>query len=591
MVRKGQMHVMDAVAAVLVLLLFGITSFNTNVSTDWGEYENQIAANDLSYTLKQTGHAENFVAGGNTGSLKTAVDTVSIRSLDVAGQINGVPPNLDIGYYSLPSSLDSASVSRISSGDTCYSEVQNQLSVLSSAPILRTDSGGLQSQNDGITIYIGDYRDGQSVASQLNYDALWVDKGTQCDFTDVNDPVRPDGIFEWGTGSHYEFRDLEVNVSSWGGELELTEADQMKRFQTTMEKDVNEVNNHVKLNSFTFSEDLESLDMLIFPERASIQRIENQGMENKVETLASEKPVLFLADLDQSTVEGGIMETLGFQWKGLSYTSDTDANCPVNGNSIDNCGSLEVSFSDTENSDTVHQMAMGQDSDFSSISLYPQGSLVVEDKGAISFEKTMYLENYGYSEISEDRINKGLSTTTASGSPSTSCDDATEGTFSFPDSSGTLESLDVINTQLGNSPSYCSQNIRALYIDRNDDGDYDDDNEGPFQDGDRVTVKGLTYTVEIYPDSETGCSYNDCAGFLLQDNAQVSVFNYNSNNGVGRTGYESSYSSTDRKVLAGFIYMMVGSTEIPSDSQGDILTNLYGSTDQEAYQMNLRWSN
>jgi hypothetical protein len=582
---------MDAIAAVLILLFFAVTSFNSSASTDWNQYQNSISANDLSYTLKQTGLAQDFVESGDTGSLKTAVDTVSIRSLDVAGEITGVPPNLDIGYYALPSKISSASVSRIESSDPCYSEVQNELSPLSSTPILRTNDGGVQAQNDGITIYIGDYKDGQGVASQLNYDALWIDKGTQCDFEQIHDPRKVDEMFEWGTGNYYEFRSTEVNVSSWEGDLQLAEANQMKRFQTTMEQDVNKVNNHVKLNSFTFADDLENLDLLIFPQRDSILRIQNQGYQNRVKQAAKEKPVLFLAQLDETTVNDGIIETLGFEWEGLTYRSQTGANCPVNGDTIDNCGPLEISFSDTENSNNLHQMALGQDTDLSSVSLYPQGSLAVKNKGTISFEKTMYLENYGYNEISEDRVNKGLSDTTVSGRPSTSCNDVTEGTFSFPNASGSLQGLNVVNTQLGNSESYCNQNIRALYIDRDGDGDYDEDNEGPFQDGNRITVRGLRYTVEIYSDAESGCDNNDCAGFILQENSQVSVFNYNSENNVGRAGYESTYTSTDRKMLAGFIYMMAGSTDIESDSQGDILTNLYGSTDQEAYRMNLRWGN
>lgn len=583
------MHVMDAIAAVLVLLLFAISGFDTTGGNDWGQFENQIAADDLSYTLKETGFIEDFVTSGSTGSLRTAVDGVSERSFDVSGEIGGVAPNLDIGFYRRPSQVTSASVTNVSSGDQCYSEVQSDLDTRSATPVLRTQAGGMQASNDGVTLYIGDYHLNEDLASQIDYDSVWVDRNDNCNFGPLHDPYEPEEIFQWGSGSSYEFRGLNVNVENWNGTLELAEAYQMSRFQETMSKEVNGIKNRVKIKSFTLEDSTEEFDFLIFPERETVERIEDRGQAETVNGLIDQKPVLFLANLNQSLVEDTFLQEQGFRWEDLNYRSLN--SCTASDQEIDNCGDLEIGFSTTQSSQKTREMITGQDTDMESISLYPRGSIVLDDKGALSFDKTMYLENFAYSEISEDRVSTAMTEDTVTGRPSTHCDDATTGTFSFPDSEGSLQNMDVVNTQLGNSDSYCAQNNRALYIDRDGDEDYSDSNEGPFQGGERIDIRGLTYIVRIGTGLDSGCGTGECAGFMLDENAKLNLFTYNSDRSVGRAPYEENYSPEDRKALAAFIYMMAGSTEISGTGDGGISTSIYSSTEQEPFQINLRWGN
>ena len=589
--RKGQMHVIDAIAAVMILFLFAIGGLSTADDRDWSQFENQIIADDLSYTLKETGHIDEFISEGNTGSLKQAFNGITQRDFSTSGGIEGVAPNLGIGFFRRPSQIHEASVTNVTSGDACWVEVQNQIQSRSATPVLRTEASPIQNRNSPVTLYIGDYHINEDLASQVDYDSIWVDRNDNCNFDRLSDPSEIDEIFEWGSGNHYEFRDVDVDVDNWNGTIELAEADQMKRLQDTMAEEVNGIDNHVKIDSFTFDDSTEDLDFHIFAEKESIELIEDESRRNTVNSMIEEKPVLFMANLNQSLVENTVLQDNGFRWKDLGYRDQR--GCGVTDQEISSsCGTLEVGFSSTADSQITKEMMSGLEADFSGISLYPEGSVVTEDGGAISFDKTMYLQNFAYSEISRDRVNRGLTeNTSVVEGAGTSCKNITTGTLDLPDSGGNLQTLDIVNTQLGNSPSYCSQNNRALYIDRDGDGDYLDSDEGPFQDGETIQIRGLDYVTRIHGSAVSGCGSDDCAGFVLDENAQVNVFTFNSDREVGRAPYEDVYSSEDRKALAGFIYMMAGSTQIQGNAGGAISTNIYSSTEEEPFRVSMRWEN
>ena len=589
--KKGQMHVIDAIAAVMILFFFAISGFSTADDRDWSQFENQIIADDLSYTLKETGHIDEFISKGSTGSLKQAFNGITQRDLSTSGGIRGVAPNLDIGFFRRPSQIHEASVTNVTSGDSCYVEVQNQIQSRSATPVLRTEASAIQNRNSPVTLYIGDYHINEDLASQVDYDSIWVDRNDNCNFDRLSDPSEIDDIFEWGSGNYYEFRDVNVDVDNWNGTVELAEADQMKRLQDTMEAEVNGINNRVKIDSFTFDDRTEGLDFHIFSEKESLELIEDESRRDTVNSMIEDKPVLFMANLNQSLVEDTVLQDNGFKWKDLGYRDQR--GCGVTDQEISSsCGTLDADFSSSEDSQITRKMMSGLKTDFSEISLYPSGSVVTEDKGAISFDKTMYLQNFAYSEISRDRVNRGLTeNTSAVEGPETSCSNITTGTLDFPNSSGDLETLDIANTQLGNSPSYCSQNNRALYIDRDGDGDYLDSDEGPFQDGERTQIRGLDYVARIHDSAVSGCGPDDCAGFVLDENAQVNVFTFNSDREVGRAPYEDVYSSEDRKAISGLIYMMAGSTQIQGNAGGEISTNIYSSTSGEPFRVSMRWEN
>jgi len=594
MVRKGQMHVIDAIAAVMVLLFFSVTNFGSGVSNDWTSFENEIGTQDLSYTMQNTGYIKEFVKSGETGSLESALTSVSERSLRVSGEIQGIAPNLHIGMYTRPSQVQNANVEEVESGDRCYGELQ-ELQDRSSAPILKTvaGAGNMESQHDGIRLYMGDFNNADDTLSELEYDALWIDTGTECEFSRPSNPVMIDETFEWGNSNSeiFEFKGADVDTTIWEGTITLAEGEQLQRFEETMDKPVKGVDNKVKIDTFTFNQNLEEYDFFIFRDQNTLSRIEND-YKDRAANLIQDKPVLFLTDLDSSYLEeGDLLYEQGFRWQNLDYENKGSTCSRDDPTTISSGCDLPVSFSDAQSSQTVRDHALGLKTDFDQVSLYPSGSIAFKDEGPLSFEKTMYLENWAHEELSKDRIQKSMSAHTASGRPSTACNNATTASFTFPLMDGSTENLDVVNTQLGEA-SYCDQNNRALYIDIDDDGEYQGDDEGPYLNGEQVEINDITYTVRIYSRLESGCGLDNCAGFILDENAKLSIFDYNNNKEVGRASYENRYSEDDRKAIASFIYMMAGSNQLTGTIDEDSLnTNIHGNTGLEAYEANLGWSN
>ncbi|MFB6180963.1 MAG: hypothetical protein ABEJ93_03735, partial [Candidatus Nanohalobium sp.] len=145
---------------------------------------------------------------------------------------------------------------------------------------------------------------------------------------------------------------------------------------------------------------------------------------------------------------------------------------------------------------------------------------------------------------------------------------------------------------------YCSNhNVRAFYLDRNDDGDVEDDREGPFMENERVTVNNITYNVRFpeYTRSagkfSVSCSPERCIRLQSLESGRLSTFTYNVEASIGRAGYEKRYSEADRKALASFLYVLKGSSSIPSLEEGDVSSEFYGVIGNEAYHVRLRWSN
>lgn len=587
------MHVLDSIAAVLILLIFAVSNFGTSTQNDWTAYENKIAAQDLSYTIKKTGLLGDSLKGGETGNLKTAIDVISERDMDVSGEITGVPPNLDIGYYLLDSKRKSAPLTRVNTTNSCYGQVQNNLRPRSDQPILRTREGSLlESKNGGATLYLGNLRDGTNVGSLVDYDTIWIDSNEDCNFENLGNPVRENDIFQWGTGSMYEFRRVETQ-SNWRGTLYVAEAGQMNRLQNSLNQRIGGINNRVRIDSFRLQEDLESYDMLLIPGSNSVQEIQSSPRTDTMKQQSQEKPVVFMADATKTLVQDTFIGEVGFQWEDLRYSATADANCPLTGpHTIDDCGHIRMGYTENPRSKGLESRIKAHRTRTSSVTLRPEGSITSRDKGILSTQKILELPEYRYNKIGRDRVRKDLSQTSLADSkePATYCNNVTTADYSFPDREGVLDSITVVNTQLGGTDSYCQQNNRAVYIDKDSDGDYAQESEGPYQDGETIEIRGLTYTVDIMPSYTPGCGPDDCVGFINQENAKVSLFNYNSEQGVARIPYEEQYSQSDRKVIAAFLYTISDPMDIPSSVQGDISTNIYGTVEGNSYEVNMRWN-
>lgn len=594
------MHIMDAMAAVMVLVFFGLSSFTVHHNlNDWGAYENKIAAKDLSQVFKDTGYMQDFLRQGETGTIKTALAAVSERDMDVGGEIKGVPPNMKIGFYTPPSDLSHVKLTNVSAGDACYGDL-SEISKRSASTLLRTKSGSMESSHGGYRLYVGNYHRFTNRASRADYNAIWITDGTGCDVPNPDNPIMKGEIFQWGPGADtFEFRNVKEEITQRGkitnGTLDLADAEQIKRFQNTFNEKVGAINNRIKINSFTLKDDTSGLDMLVFRQKKSVQRIEN-GRRKKVKRKIKDKPALFLVNLNSTMLQDGrFMNEKGFRWVDLPLYAENGAKCTLtpDSSSISPGCKPDISFSSSANSQQMKDDVLGLETDLSEVSLYPGGHVMTRSRGVLSYEKPLSLDNFGYRNISENSMNLGMSSVNLDpgDAPYTTCENATQGLFQFPYINGTMQGVRVVNTQLGESQSYCSRNTRAVYIDRNGDGMYSDKDEGPFLDGERIDVNGITYTVNIISSAKPGCSVGECLRFKNVENADISALNYITSEKIGRAGYEKVYSEADRKVLASFMYMMQGSTIIPTSTEGDFSTNIYGVLGNQAYRATLRWSN
>lgn len=594
--KKGQMHVLDAMAAVIILLFFAVGTFSVDSNTDWSSYENEIASHDLTKVIKDTGHLESFLKRGETGSLKTALSSVSERDLGVGGSIEGLPPNLKIAFHTMPSRIQELELKNVSSGDRCDGDL-DELEKRSVTPILRTQST-IESSHGGYRIYLGNYRKFEDLASRTRYDALWIDDG-DCDFSQPSDPVRLDEIFEWGPGDDvFEFRGVDLDVNSQGdivnATLNLAEAEQMKRFQGTFDREISGIRNRIEIDSFKLEDEADEIDIFVFRKNESIERIEN-GRTAEAESKIGDKPVMVLADLNSSLLdEGDFLYQKGLRWVDLPYTADSDASCGLapDGRSIDAGCNLEAGHSDHEKSREVRSNSLGLRTSLSDLSMYPSGSVTSESEGALSYSKILYVENYAYENLS--RSPENLLMTSASFSsgerPYTQCGNATEGDFVFPEKDGSTETLQVVSTQLGESQDYCDRNNRAVYIDRDDDGEYSDEEEGPFLEGEKVQINGMSYNVRV-PSGGPQCGTDDCVIFENQENAQIPVINYAESTDTARAAYERVYSEDDRKMLVATMYMISKGSDITSASPGQLASEITGVVNGQQYKVNLRWSN
>lgn len=585
--RKGIAYLLDAFIGVMVLVIFTIGTFSVTDNSNWGEYEDKIAAQDLGYTLKETGHLNDFVSRGETGSLQTAVSTVSERSFEVSGEVGNAPYSTDIGFHVDPDQIHVNNLTQISPGDRCYDELSTlrEEEDISSVPILRTNTTGLESQHN-TRLYVGNDPNYQPSDDPLSYDSLWVDDGVECDFPGIDRPYRPGDIFLWGdsgdpAAENYVFEQVYINTSStisegdWNGRIEVHEASQIKRFKDAFSREVSGMNPRVKLDTFNFSDSIESYDVLVFREKDSLQAAADSGNRERVKEYLRQNSVIFLANLGKSNLQDGtLLNELGFDWVEASASGSTSS----------------ISFSESTASIKTQENFFGMQGEKDQVSLDPGGKIKSDNTGAVSSSKLVYYTNYGYDKLSQKVENNSMDPVNSepAGAPETDCESSqpnnymTRGEFTFPTETGS-EEYTVLNTLVGDS---C--NNRLLNIDRDRDGDFADSNEGPYLDTERLEVVQKTYRANIVSAADVS--------FLFQGNAKVETVNYatfeQKEGEVARASYEQNYEVEDRKLLASTIYWLAEPYRFGMESEDYVSTTLVGSEQDttKAYTLKLRWS-
>ena len=590
---KGIGYALEAMMATIILVLFAVGAVEvTSPDQDWPEYQREIAAQDLTYSMQTSGKLENFASRGEMGSFQNAVTTISDRDLEASGAVSDLPLyELSIGYFVRPDKRIEQDISEVGPGDACsgdLSELERSVDDPSD-PIYKTDSPLPRDYN--VTLYFANTNPNDNPATVDDYDTLWVDNGTQCQFASEDGPFYIDEMFFWGDrdqgskpNDYYTFKGIDVS----SGEASLYNATQGEAIKSVMEEGINGVETSVEFDAVNFDDiEDEEYDALIFSEREALSKInENDNLRILEDHLIS-NAVLFLMNPEESDLDSGILNDANLDWMDTGYEGGYSG------------GLTNTTFSRQPDSAKVETFYRGQGANPSDLELRPPGKVVSNSSKKLETGRTLYSPTEDYDYTTWNRSAYGftqIDPASIDGEPSSGCysggsmsSSLTEGQVDFREKPG----VDVLNAEIGS----CSGD-RAVKLDLDSDGDYDGD---LYLNGEAFTVEGVQYFVDI----EGACpDYGDgvCVDFIAAGNAAAELLphttNYDSFNGNGRLGligYEPDYSREQNQMIVSAIHWMTGSTNSFEglEDPGNIDTVARGSVDEEIYmpyEINFRWS-
>ena len=586
--RKGVGYMIEAIIATVTIFIFAFGQSPAEPVQDWNQFQNEITANDLSYTLKQTGDITPLLKRQETGSLQTAVSSMTEEEIEISGTIENLPLNdASIGVNAVPSERHTDSIRDVQSGDRCEGDLE-EINQQSGTSIKRTEDPG---QHAGEVLYFADTD--PDIAGGFNniagdYDSLWVDNGTRCQFSASEGPYYIDEFFKWNTSStnseYYDFK----NVSGTSNEFTYFNATLAVRIQQEMNKPINDINTDQQFDMFKLSDtDLNVYDLAVFKRNEAIDQLDaNPDQAQKTRDFMEDKPVLFLANLTENDIETGFMSDTGVKWIDLGYTSS-----PAN-----------ASFGKSAPGTDMKTYFRGVDGNISKVKMPPGGKISSSNQDTFMDQKQVLYSDegryqtdpwnatdYNMQQVDPDNIEGKPSSSCYTAGPSTAL---TKGSFSFPreDSGGTIN-YDVINSEIG-TPGNCD-NVRALSIDYSpENSEYDDSGEGPFLDGEEVTINGRQYEISI--------SGHEAAEFVFSGNDSIELLNYRrSYEGIpggskmARMAYKEDYTKDDRKMIVATAYWLLDdSTEFGDQEASSVSTTVLGSVNQNSYmpyKLAMRW--
>lgn len=566
---KGLGYALEAMmaSAIVFMFIFGAVEVS-NPDQDWDDFQREVASQDLTRSMKASGHLTSFLSRGELGSLQTSITEISDRDMEVSGAVSNLPiSQIDIGYFAVQDKRENQDIVKVDSGDRCHGELQELKRFAETSEIYRT-SGGLE-EDYGVRLYFANTNPKGVEVDTSGFDTLWVDNGTQqCQFSSSDGPFYLDQIFYWGDSENsdpsdfFEFHSIDTGA----GESTFYKASQPRRIQNILNQEVNGIETSTHVDMVDFNE-IENSDysILIFPERDSLPDI-NSNMDTVISHLVS-KPVLLLMNPEEDDLDSGLLEETGFEW------IDTDR-------SGYGSGAVDAAFSSERPSLDIKTLYLGLDGD-PNFQLYPPGKVVSNTSSRLEASQTIYSSSTKYDFSEWDRSVTGMS---PGGTNPTDCSDSYEGTVDFEDSSP----IDFLNIAVGDS---C--NSRALIFDFNGSG-YDSDF---YLNGESVKVANREYSIDL-----VGCgTEGECADFKAQGQQNIELMpntaSFKTFNGdqLALLGHNHTYNEDQRKTVASSIYYLLNNEvrfegrvqpeEVSTSAIGGIKEDVY-----MPYKINLRWS-
>jgi len=581
----------EGIIAAVTIFIFAFGQTPAETAQDWSAFQDQITANDLSYTLKKTGDMNAILKRQHTGSLQTAVSSMTEQQLEISGTVDNLPLNdASIGFtstnYGGIQERHTDPIRDVQSGDRCSGDLE-EIEEQDGTSIKRTEDPG---DHDGVVLYFAD-TDPQisgGTNSEVEYDTLYVDNQTRCQFSESEGPFYIDDFFRWNTSisGEYEYYDFK-NVDGGSDQFTYYNATLPSDLKKRMNQPINGIRTTQSIDTFNLATtNINTYDLIVVRREEAIEHINaTPDDEQKIGDFLKNKPVLVLANLSKSNVENGFIADTGLKWIDLSYSSQPN----------------NYQFSESAASRKLETYFYGSNGDKSELDLPPGGKISSSNGESLTQEDPLLqardgnyvidpwnATNHSMEQVDPDSIDGKPESACYGSDPSSNL---TRGTFSFPDNSSDSDvEYDVINAKMGKTSDECGV-VRALSIDLDDDGIYTEEGEGPLFSGERIIVESKEYTIDV--------TENDSAQFIFSGNSNPEIINYRSSfedfrgDQLARIGYKEDYSENSMKLVSSTVYWLLGdTTEFGQEEPSSVSTTVLGSIDQNTYmpyKVSLRW--
>lgn len=583
--EKGVGYIVEAFVAALILFIFVVSHQAHSPETrDWSNFQQQVSANDLTYVMQKTGHTEKMISRGQTGSLQAAFSGVTDDRMKVSGTVKDTPiGESTIGFYTPDSDIHEEDLVQVSSGDRCNGEL-TEIQDSSEYEVLRTQSGGLESIHD-VRIYVTDTDPEHSSGfnGEKDYDTFWVDNGSTCQFSSSEGPHNLDEYVLWGDTTDSEpdrVYDMKA-VDSTNQRLTVYDASIPRKIKEELGRSSNKLNVRAEMDSFNFPENDLDYDLIIFSSQEGLDALNDN--EDQILEFNEDNSVLLMANLDENDLDSGYLDRTGLKWVDLPRTNDNN----------------EVAFTAYPVSEKLREYLRSLNCDNCNLDLQPGGKVTSSNSDHFMGERQLLIGAFSSYDASSWNVETESMQEAESrpGLPESHeyCG-STSATLDFPAEPGSetdTESIEVYNTQLGSS-EVC-RGIRGISIDLNDDGDFNDDREGTYVDGDQLRVNQRVY--EVSTEGSSGVSFE----FL--GSSEIEFINYRTNfpdHSIHRFARlhdvsESGLGDGEAKaVSATSLWLLEDDTVFGGTPETDISTTALGSIKDKAhipYKIHLRWSN
>lgn len=577
MVSKGVGYIIESFVAILTLFVFAIGAQGVAQPQDWSSYELRTEAQDLT-EMTQTAGGLDALERGEVGTVRTFARHVSGDNLAVSGTVDIPIQEFSVAFPIRPDQKQVDNLEPLQPGDRCHNRLR-EINKDSGTDILRPEDDLYDAR-----LYVADTdpRFAGGGNGVTDYDTVYVDNKTACQFSPSEGPFYIDDYFNYSNGTagaSFQFK----NASGSSGSRKLTyhNASQVLRLRQPTRKPMNGVDTSVSFDTINVTEEsLPDYQLIVFRRDNSLADLDDE--QARLRAFADRGgSLLLLMDLDAADFSNDLLSSSDLKYiSGMSTTTRGD-----------------IEFSDSSSSRGLRQFFKGVSGASSLPRLEPAGKISstagdgTTEQPLLSYENTYERDDWNASDfdMSDAVSDPGGAPKSDCYSPPPPSGSLTEGSLQFPGGGSTQ--YDILNAELGDS-SVCGtvDSVRGLMIDFDTDGSFEpQEGEGPFVDGDTLEWQGRRYTPNFFgPDDKH-------AELVFNGSTSQEAINYIPSYREGRlaaTGYRTSYAPETRDLLAATIYQLLPENSVFGTGGSSASLEVLSSTNQSFYMpyaADLRW--